>query len=189
MEHYFRAGLAPSTQRTYASAKKRFLDFCSRIHHEPLPLSEQILCRYVAFLAEQGLAPKSIKGYLSAARHLQISMHLPEPKMGDMARLEQVLKGTKKDHAKKSPGRAERLPITPELLLKMKRVWEKNPKDFDSVMMWAACCTCFFGFLRSGEISVPSEAAYDKGTHLNFADVSVDNRREPSDDKSEDKSI
>ena len=34
--------------------------------------------------------------------------------------------------------------------------------------------TMFFGFLRAGEITVPSDTAYDEGAHLDFADVAVD---------------
>ena len=35
-------------------------------------------------------------------------------------------------------------------------------------------CACFFGFLRSGEITVPTLAGYEAGTHLSMADVTVD---------------
>ena len=41
-------------------------------------------------------------------------------------------------------------------------------------MLWAAASLCFFGFLRSGEITVPSDSAYDEGAHLSFEDISVD---------------
>ncbi len=41
-------------------------------------------------------------------------------------------------------------------------------------MLWAAMTTCFFGFLRSGEITLPSEASFDPATHLCFSDVSID---------------
>ena len=37
-----------------------------------------------------------------------------------------------------------------------------------------------FGFLRSGEITTPSEAAYDSAVHLNMADISVNNSANPS---------
>ena len=38
---------------------------------------------------------------------------------------------------------------------------------------------CYFGFLRAGEITVPSESAYDKGAHLNYGDVAVDSKAAP----------
>ena len=33
-------------------------------------------------------------------------------------------------------------------------------------MLWAAACMCFLGFLRMGEVVVPSTAAYDPDVHL-----------------------
>ena len=39
---------------------------------------------------------------------------------------------------------------------------------------------CYFGFLRDGEITVPSEKAYDAGAHLNFGDIAVDNISNPT---------
>ena len=56
----------------------------------------------------------------------------------------------------------------------MKQVWSQDdPKNFDS-MLWVACCACYFGFLCSGEVTVPSKAAYDSSIHLNISDVAVD---------------
>ena len=72
-------------------------------------MREELLCRFVAQLADEGLSPNTIKPYLSAVRHLQVSMSLPDPRIGDMARLEQVLKGSKREFAKRGPG--QRLPV------------------------------------------------------------------------------
>ena len=47
-------------------------------------------------------------------------------------------------------------------------------------MLWAAATMCFFGFLRVGEVVVPSDSAYDPSIHLSIADVSVDSRSSPS---------
>ena len=46
-------------------------------------------------------------------------------------------------------------------------------------MLWAACCMCFFGFLRSGEITVPSLKEYDPEGHLSVGDVALDSHQDP----------
>jgi len=62
----------------------------------------------------------------------------------------------------------------------MRSIWERDPHNFDHIMLWAACTLCFFGFLRSGEISVPSDNCYDPGAHLSLTDVAVDDLSNPS---------
>ena len=126
VDRYFRSGLAPSTNRAYDSAKRRFLDFRAKANLHPLPISEDLLCRFVGHLADDGMAPISIKCYLSAVRHLQIAMYMKDPNIGDMARLEQVLKGAKKQFVEKNPIKKPRLPMTPDILLQMKKVWNRE---------------------------------------------------------------
>ena len=48
------------------------------------------------------------------------------------------------------------------------------------MMLWAACCTAFFGFLRVGEMTVPSQDAYDSSIHLSLDDVALDSRTTPT---------
>ena len=55
--------------------------------------------------------------------------------------------------AKEKRNPKARLPISIDLLHKLKRVWEMKASE-DAIMLWAAA-SCFFGFLRSGEIMVP----------------------------------
>ena len=43
-------------------------------------------------------------------------------------------------------------------------------------MLWAACCSYFFGVFRSGEITSPSLTSYDPLTHLSFTDVAIDSQ-------------
>ena len=47
-------------------------------------------------------------------------------------------------------------------------------------MLWATVSLCFFGFLRSGEVVVPSDNGYDQNQHLSFQDIAVDNPENPS---------
>ena len=58
-------------------------------------------------------------------------------------------------------------------------MWQRDPDCDKTTMLWAAVCTCLFGFLRSGEIVVPSDLDYDAGTHLSYGDVHLDNTVDP----------
>ena len=51
--------------------------------------------------------------------------------------------------------------------------------DFNNpnVMLWAACCLGFFGFLRAGEFTV--NGTFDPTLHLTMADVQVDSSINP----------
>ncbi len=74
----------------------------------------------------------------------------------------------------------ERRPITPDLLYKIKSVWDTRVEDDDVVMLWAACCLAFFGFMQIGELTVPDDNAYDASTHLSWGDILVDDPLSPS---------
>lgn len=143
-----------------------------------MPAPEHQLCQFVSSLAIEKLCHSTLKGYLSAIRHLHIEGGYGDPGLSGMARLEQVMKGIKAVQAK-LPKKAPRLPITPELLLIMKQSWKQMAAKWNSIMLWAAAALCFFGFLRSGEITVPSDSSFDEGVHLMFDDVAVDSTANP----------
>ena len=94
-------------------------------------------------------------------------------------RLDYVVKGIKKVEAEKGVTTRTRLPITPSILQKLQEVWSTSSTycAFDRKMLWAACCLGFFGFLRAGEMTAPSDSA---SVHLSISDVAVDNSRFPS---------
>ena len=119
VEYYFQNGLAASTRRAYGSAKSRYAKFCNAKGLSPLPATEHQLCQFVSYLTNQNLCHSTIKCYLSAVRHLHVAEGHGDPHISSMACLEQVMRGIKGVQAKVAPKQA-RLPITPELLLKMK---------------------------------------------------------------------
>ena len=61
---------------------------------------------------------------------------------------------------------------------KLRAVWLQQP-TIDSIMLWVACSTTFFGFCRSGEITVECESTFDPHVHLSFLDLAVDNALAP----------
>ena len=90
-----------------------------------------------------------------------------------------VLRDIKSEEAKHQALSKQRLPVTPAILLKVYSVLEHDPSNFDNIMIWATSLVCFFGFLHSGEITIPSVLAYDASTHLNPSDISTDVPSQP----------
>ena len=136
-----------------------------------------MLVYFVAWLFREGLSSGTIKSYLAAVRHSQIALGLGDPHAGDMPQLEYVSKGAKKMTASRSA--RPRLPITPGILRQLRQFWQARPNRHDALMLWAAACMCFFGFLRAGEVVVPSESEYDPSVHLSQGDVRVDSKSSP----------
>ena len=173
----FSGGLATSTLKSYRSCANRYTQFCVKGGFSPFPVSEQVICLFMAFLYQEGLAGTSAKSYLAALRYTQIAMGLGDPHMSEWPKLGYVIRGFKKRAtAKQRP----RLPITPVILRQLKRVWEAMEDSFNGRMLWAAACMCFFGFLRTGEVVVPSESLYDAETHLSVGDVRLDSQDKPT---------
>ena len=135
-------------------------------------------CSFVAQLFLDDLKAGTVKSYLAAVRHEQIGLGLGDPHMPDMPQLKYTIKGLKR----KAVNGATRphLPITPKILGALKQVWSRDLDRFSASMLWAACCLCFFGFLRSAEVVVPSDTSFDAGVHLCFGDITVDSHFEPS---------
>ena len=169
-------GVADSTLATYESGKRCYLAFCSQFHLAPLPIIESTLCRFVAFLATS-VCYQSIKSYLSAIRHLQITSGGPDPALSSFAQLDYVLKGVRRS-GQHRPKR-NRLPISPEILCRILQVWTSEPLTFNRTMLWAAFCLRFFGFMRAGEFTCPSYEVFSP-LMLSPMDVQVDSHTSPT---------
>ena len=89
-----------------------------------------------------------------------------------------MIRGVKVTQGRKCTVRPHQ-PITTDLLRKMGRVRLGKTPWKDGCMLWAAATLCFCGFLRSGEITIPTEAAFDEATHLTFSDLAVDKVQAP----------
>ena len=134
----------------------------------------------MSYLAKQGLRHRTLKAYLSAIRHLHIAEGMEDPFQAHFHRLHYTLSGIKRSECEHAGVKRVRLPITPPILRQMRAGWSATATDPDTVMLWAACCLGFFGFLRSAEMTVPSDSAYDPAVHLSYGDIAVDNPASPS---------
>ena len=121
----------------------------------------------------------TIKVYISAICNLHVMSGQHHHFANQLTpRLEQVLRGIKRDQSCRLPARV-RLPITIQIMQQIKEHLLKRPHDYNNILMWAICCTAFFGFLRCSEFTVPKETDYDPNVHLSYADVAVDCKSNP----------
>ena len=163
VQQYLRQALAPTTRRSYACGQRRYLQFCGGAGCSPFPVSEGGLCRFVAHLADSTLKHTTIKSYLSAIRCGQIMAGFGDPFVSSMPIVEYLLRGIKYNQAKQCPeSKRTKMPVTP------------------SILLWATYSMCFFGFLRSGEITAPSSSQYNPTMYLMVADVLLDSRENPT---------
>ena len=143
-------------------------------------MTQSILCFFVSYLGKNGLAYSTIKGYLAAVRNLQIGYGWPCPAATPMPKLEQVLRGIKISQARAGRLPRRKLPITPAILRQVKQAWSGINTDFHQTLLWAAATTCFFGFLRCGEITLKPTETFDPASHLSFQDIAADSYSAPS---------
>ena len=143
------------------------------------PLSEQILCTYASYLADQHLAPQMIKSYLSSLRNWQISLGLPDPReKSSMPMLKRVRAGISRLTLQKGSPVRIRLHITAELLRRIKEALDSSSNPA-KLVIWEEASTAFFGFFRLGELFPESARAFNESVCLSWGDVAVDNRSAP----------
>ena len=159
---------------SYASAQRRYLAFCEAANLPPLPLSEGVLCIFVAFLANQGLAHQSITSYLSGVRNLAVADGYTPPNRDQWPRLQLVLRGVARSVVQGNTVRPPRLPITGVIMHQLAGVW--SGQDFQSRLMWAATCVGYFGFMRVGEFT----AVDSSPPNIVMSEVAINSRSAPT---------
>ena len=145
-----------------------------------LPVTQDMLCYFVAYLGKKGLGYSTIKTYLAAVRSLQVDYGFNSPFDASMPKLDRVLKGVKVVQGKEGRAPQRKLPITPKILRQIRTQWPGVGRDYDDTMLWAAALVCFFGFMRAGELMGDRKDGFDPSQHLAFDDVATDNRENPT---------
>ena len=166
-QFYLPNGLAPSTRRVYFCTLHGYVSSNGSL----VPASEQILVRFCSHLADR-LHHSSIKVYLSAIGSLHINQGFPDP-LVNCIQLQRLLRGIKRHQGSSLP---QRQPVTADLMRIIQRSLDAD--NSEHIMLWAACCLGFFGFLQAGEFMV--NCAFDPSIHLTIQDLQVDAEVNPS---------
>ena len=168
---YYQQGLANSTHHSYNAAIKIYNSFCHTIRHTPTPTTEYTLLLFTAYLGQRKLAYSTIKAHLSALRSLHVAAGMHQTFSSLLTpRAQQVVRGNSKMQALEKPTQL-RLPVTIDIMFKIKAILSCDPYKYHNIMTWAACFIVFFGFLYCSEFTAPSHDCYDPDTNLSYDDV------------------
>lgn len=155
---------AQSTVKTYSAQKQAFFDFCSMLNIQPIPLSQDDLGRYIAYLSRR-LVFSSIRQYLNVVRLLHLEAGFGNP-LADNWYVSSILKGVKRV---KGDSVKQKLPMTLELLSRI-FLFLNLSSPCDRVF-WAVCVVGFFSFFRKSNLLIPSPELFDPTRHLCATDV------------------
>ena len=133
--------------------------FCEQFQViDPFPVTERLLCSFAAYMAEDRL---SVQTYLAAVRNMQLSLGLPDPReQSSMPILKRVQAGISRARLGRGQPSLVRLPITASLLRRIKDELERWAYP-EKLVLWAVCCTAFFGFFRLGELLLTSRSDFN----------------------------
>ena len=140
-----RSSYALSTQKTYRSQLKKYLQFCLDFDCVAVPVSQNTLICYVAFLARH-LSSSSIPQYLNVVRLLHVEAGFDNP-LCDNFELLMVKRGIRRE---KGVPPKQKMPMTLDILRKMYLMLDlTSPGD---LAFWAAALIAFFVFFRKSTV-------------------------------------
>lgn len=160
---YKRSAFANTTQKSYRCQLKCFLQFCLDYNCRPLPVSQDTLVCYVAFLSQR-LLPSSLACYLNVLRILHVEAGYPNP-LANNYELAMLKRGISRE---RSVAPKQKHPITLDILVKIHATL--SPSSPFDLAFWAACVLGFLGFLRKSTL-LPSSPLVPPGKMLTRSDV------------------
>lgn len=179
MANFQKQALSPSTQSSYQSGWSCFLTFCTincvQFTTRGMPnINEDILLYFVTHCASNlHLSYHTIKLYLCGIRAQYISVMGINPLVQATGlpchRLKLLLRGIRKQPTTREL--QPRLPITQPILFKLCTLLQSSVfGHYMDVLLEAAFCLAFFGFLRCGEFTTTT-LIFDPHSNLSIGDI------------------
>ena len=143
VQHTLQQARASSTSRVYRSVQNKYLRFCDMYKIQPLPITDSVMLRYLAYLDLLGINVRTMRVYLAGIRALQIENGMSEPLI--YTPLVQLMV---KSFEKSNDAPLRVLPMTYDIML---QVASKLKNGWDDTMVWACMTIAFYGCLRAGD--------------------------------------
>ena len=140
MIQYRSAVFADSTKAAYRTHCKNYFTFCELMQVAPAPISSNILCLYVAYLARSPKA-SSVPLYLNFVLLFHKELGLPSPITGNWL-ISSKLTGLRRLQG--TPP-VSKLPITTTMLVSIRA-------RLNLTLSWAIYITSFFGLFRKSRV-------------------------------------
>jgi hypothetical protein len=134
--------------------------------YKTVPLQPHNLLRYVAYLSRR-LSANSIPKYLNVVRLAHLEYGRDSPTANNW-HLDSMIKGINRD---RGTAIRQKLPITPEILLDIKRSIDLTAPYW--ITFWSACLVAFFGFLRKSNVFLDPSLPTTAQKHIRREDIIV----------------
>jgi hypothetical protein len=164
--------LAASTWKKYCSVLKKFKSFTEESGlPQNLDFSEKMLMSFAVWCRSKKLGSGTIRSYIASLRTVACILGFKVSRKNSKA-LNLILRGAENLETLSVKNSKKCDPFVFEVLeavrksLKHKR-WRPESKT----VVWAACCTGYFGAFRAGEILAKSENFFDKFSDLLWENV------------------
>ena len=159
--------MSRATARKYSGLQRTFKGFCQTLNLTVVPATEATLVSFLTYLKlRRNLGPTSIRGYLSAIRHLHVINGLPDPLL-DRPRLALIRAAATKGEAM-TPART---PISFETLGAIHARAIHAP-SYEATLLIACCFVAFFGFLRVSEFAAADRPCIKAGLLIEHVHLS-----------------
>ena len=170
------ASIAAQTKPKYKTAL-RMLASCQESlgRKMKLPLSNQDVLCFIAFMANRDVHDSTISKYLSAIRYAMISVGHKCDNLRT-AVVKQVLKGIrnlKRDPKLLAQKKTRRAMTIPHLKLLGHAIKKSNLSTYMKSAVWAGSMMAFWGSSRIGELMGPYVSSFDPKSSLLLSDVKI----------------
>ena len=169
-------GLSQGSWKTYGTVDKHLVT-CSQETGRCMefPLAPADVLTFIAWMINRGLRANSIQVYLSGLRMAHITSGFFGVKLYEDI-VSHLVRGLKqRDLVRdKVSGKAGRLPVTMDILTKLRVAIRKSNWDIEKKrLVWAICCLAFNGSFRIHELVSRETKSYDPTSTLLLRDVNI----------------